>query len=59
MREDFGPAPDPVTAMVEWAVAGEPHTITRDGRPVAVVVGWDDWDDWDDWQELDRTLSGA
>jgi antitoxin Phd len=32
-----------LSSVVDDAVRGEPSIITRDGRPEAVVIGFDDW----------------
>lgn len=36
--------PDVVTQLFEDAAAGDEFTITRDGKPVAVVIGWEQWE---------------
>jgi antitoxin Phd len=32
-----------LSALVDQAVQGEPSVITRRGKPVAVVLGFEDW----------------
>jgi antitoxin Phd len=32
-----------LSAVVDYAVRGEPSVITRHGRPEAVVIGFDEW----------------
>jgi antitoxin (DNA-binding transcriptional repressor) of toxin-antitoxin stability system len=49
----YDPEPDKVQRMFTLAEFGEQFTITRYGKPVAVVVGWDEW------QRLQGTLAAT